>query len=206
MSGKDIRETVGLLLVVASMVFVGLEIRQNTIVAQAAAYQEIGFNTGEGWRTRSLDPSYAQLTVLASDSSRWNEIDEAGWLQLRWMMLSSMRAWETVWVQVQQGLLPDEAMGRFGFRSPQLSTRHLNILIDCNNCTSNTGLQEATRERSATISDSAFTKILFTHVFSTVRYISWRCAPRRNHSGTCTTFATTALFPTIRADFTTRTT
>ncbi len=33
MSGKNFRETVGLLLVVASLVFVGLEIRQNTLVA-----------------------------------------------------------------------------------------------------------------------------------------------------------------------------
>ncbi len=115
MSGKDLRETAGLLLVVASLVFVGWEIRQNTLVAQAAAYQEIGFTTMEGWRIRSLDRAYAELTVLANDSSRWDEIDEAGWLQLRWSALGSMRGWETVYSQVQAGLLPQEAMARFGY-------------------------------------------------------------------------------------------
>ncbi len=36
MSGKAIRESLGFLAVVASMVLVGLEIRQNTTVARAA--------------------------------------------------------------------------------------------------------------------------------------------------------------------------
>ncbi len=35
MSGKAIRETLGFLAVVASMVFVGMEIRQNTVIAHA---------------------------------------------------------------------------------------------------------------------------------------------------------------------------
>jgi len=39
MSGKDIRESVGLLLVVASMVFVGWEIRQNTTAVESATRQ-----------------------------------------------------------------------------------------------------------------------------------------------------------------------
>ncbi len=40
MSGKAIRETLGFLAVVASMVFVGLEIQQNTRALRATAIQE----------------------------------------------------------------------------------------------------------------------------------------------------------------------
>jgi hypothetical protein len=40
MSGNALRETVGFVGVIASLVFVGLEIRQNTRAAQASAVQE----------------------------------------------------------------------------------------------------------------------------------------------------------------------
>jgi hypothetical protein len=40
MSGKAVRETLGFLGVIASLIFVGLEIRQNTVTAQATAVQE----------------------------------------------------------------------------------------------------------------------------------------------------------------------
>ena len=40
MSGKVVRETLGFLGVVASLMFVGLEIRQNTAVARGQARQD----------------------------------------------------------------------------------------------------------------------------------------------------------------------
>ena len=40
MSGKAIRETLGFVAVVASMVFIGLEIRQNTTATKGAAIQD----------------------------------------------------------------------------------------------------------------------------------------------------------------------
>ena len=47
MSGKAIRETLAALGVIASMVFVGLEIRQSNVQARAAAYQAIGIASAE---------------------------------------------------------------------------------------------------------------------------------------------------------------
>ncbi len=41
MSGKAVRETMGFLAVVAGLVFVGWEIRQNNTLARAAAYESI---------------------------------------------------------------------------------------------------------------------------------------------------------------------
>ena len=41
MSGKAIRETIGFLAVVASLVFVGAEIQQNTLSMQVSAYQDL---------------------------------------------------------------------------------------------------------------------------------------------------------------------
>ncbi len=41
MSGKVVRETLGFLGVIVSLVFVGLEVRQNSLSVQAATYQEL---------------------------------------------------------------------------------------------------------------------------------------------------------------------
>jgi hypothetical protein len=41
MSGKAVREILGFLAVVAGLVFVGMEIRQNSLSVQAATYQDL---------------------------------------------------------------------------------------------------------------------------------------------------------------------
>jgi hypothetical protein len=41
MSGRELRETIGLVAVVASMGFVGLEIRQNTAAVESTAFQSL---------------------------------------------------------------------------------------------------------------------------------------------------------------------
>ena len=49
MSTKAIGETLAALSVVASLIFVGYEIRQNTVAARAAAYQAIGIASAAAW-------------------------------------------------------------------------------------------------------------------------------------------------------------
>jgi hypothetical protein len=55
-SGKEVREVVGFAGVVASLVFVGVEIRQNTVTARAAAYQAMGEAVSDSWIGVSDDP------------------------------------------------------------------------------------------------------------------------------------------------------
>ena len=52
MSGKAIRETLGFLALVAGLAFVGLEIRQNNMLAEAATYQALGIATSQYWLNR----------------------------------------------------------------------------------------------------------------------------------------------------------
>ena len=54
-------ESIGLITVFAGLVFVGLEIRQNNQLAQAAAYQEIGFATAQNWQDMSQDPDFNRV-------------------------------------------------------------------------------------------------------------------------------------------------
>ena len=58
---------------------------------------------------------YSELMLLSQDSSRWSDIDEVGWYQLRSQMTSVMRGWETVYLQVEEGLLPIDGMTRLGY-------------------------------------------------------------------------------------------
>ena len=100
MSGKDIRDSVGLLLVVASMVFVGFEIRQNTIAARSAAYMEIGIATSE-WHDRFDD----RLNRLWTEGSYAESLDEwtlGDWERFQRMTISGLRLFETVLLQVEQ--------------------------------------------------------------------------------------------------------
>jgi len=115
MSGKAIRESIGFIAVVAGLAFVGLEIQQNNKLAQAAAYQEIGFYTAESWWQSAHDRDYTELELLSFDPTRWDEIDEVGWRQLASGLTAIMRGSETVFLQVEQGLLPSDAMQRLGY-------------------------------------------------------------------------------------------
>ena len=77
MSGKTIRETLGFLVVVASLVFVGMEIRQNTIAARAAAYQAIGIATAAVFDNQAHDRQFIMSVQgkepAAMDTTDWRQ-------------------------------------------------------------------------------------------------------------------------------------
>ena len=115
MSGRTIGEFVAMVGIIVSLVFVGFEIRQNTIASRAAAYQSIGFYVAEAWNTRSMDREFVELYSQARDTTRWDEIDDTGWEQLRHWLIGALRGYETVYRQVQEGLLPASALESFGY-------------------------------------------------------------------------------------------
>ncbi len=109
---KEKIELVGIIAVVLSLLFVGYEIRQNTIVARAAAYQSIGVATASVLDNTAHDLRYQEIYLKSPE-----ELTQAEWGQL----VSKMNAWarlaETVLLQIEQGLLPPDAMERLGYRS-----------------------------------------------------------------------------------------
>lgn len=113
-SSKAVADTVGMLAVVLSLIFVGLQIRQNTIATRAAAYQAIGFHGSDIMIAEAMDHAFAALRVAALDSAQWGSIDAAGWYQLEQRLTGYMRAVEAVYLEVEEGLLPRDALQRFG--------------------------------------------------------------------------------------------
>jgi hypothetical protein len=108
---RSIAETVAAAGVIFSLIFVGFQIRQSTIQARAQAYQEIGLTVAEFWYNDALNPGLLVLErrVAAGDSLSADELQ-----QFRSRMVSILRLWETLWLNVEAGALPPEALGQMG--------------------------------------------------------------------------------------------
>ena len=114
MSGKDIRESVGLLLVVASMVFVGLEIRQNTAVARGQTRQELAALNQEWLTLMSQDAEYYDLFARAWQDE--DELSEREETRATLMMILNMRNLENVFFQYSEGFVDESALSSYGFQ------------------------------------------------------------------------------------------
>ena len=107
---KGLLDALGVLAVVASLLFLAYEIRQNTVAARAAAYQAIGIATASAFDSKAHDPEYLMLELKPAD--KMNVIE---WSQYAAKMTVLARLGETVLLQVEQGLLPVDAMQRLGY-------------------------------------------------------------------------------------------
>jgi len=110
-------ESIGLIAVFAGLVFVGLEIRQNNRLAQAAAFQEIGFATAQNWMDMSQDPEFNRIYLrhFYADSDWWAAQDSRDVERLITSWIGSLRQFETIYLQVDLGLLDEAAMNRLGW-------------------------------------------------------------------------------------------
>ena len=113
MKGQTVRETLAALGVVGSLLFVGLEIRASTNQARAAAYQEIGLATA--MTHLEIDDRLAELGVAALDEAAIAEWSSVDWHRQFREYLGVFRVWETLHLQVEQNVLPDEALDRLGW-------------------------------------------------------------------------------------------
>jgi hypothetical protein len=115
MSGKAIRETVGFLGVVASLVFVGLEIRQNTATARGQTRQELASLNQEWLILQSTDSAFADLFRRAWVLNDSLSVDEA-W-RAAWGMRLNLRRLENVYFQFVEGLVDESALNSYGFQA-----------------------------------------------------------------------------------------
>ncbi len=117
MKNVSAMESIGLIAVFAGLVFVGLEIRQNNRLAQAAAYQEIGFATAQNWLDVSQDPVFNRIHLrhFFAEPSWWVDQDPEDVERLITLWIGYLREYETIYLQIELGLLDDTAMDRLGW-------------------------------------------------------------------------------------------
>ena len=111
MSIKMKGETLAALGVIVSLVFVGYEIRQNTVAARSAAYQAIGIATASTFDSWAHDQQLLMIRHKAADA-----MDSTEWIQFATKVTVFARLAETVLLQIEQGLLPLDAMERLGYK------------------------------------------------------------------------------------------
>lgn len=116
-SVRDVGEAVAVIGVVASLAFVGLELRETRIAARAAAYQELGIAVAENWMDRANDRQLNDLVMWATtaDSTSWSETSASDIYLLRSYVVSNLRLYESARLQVEQGLLHEDALERLGW-------------------------------------------------------------------------------------------
>jgi hypothetical protein len=110
---KSYVELVGIFGILVSLIFVGIELRNSNIQAKAAAFQAIGIATSEFHQ--NFDD---RLNVLYEQSwdvralENWSYED---WLAADRSVRADLRLFETALLQVEQGLLDEEAIVTLGF-------------------------------------------------------------------------------------------
>ena len=116
MTKKSVGEALAALGVIASLVFVAWEIRQNTIQSRAAAYQAIGLAAASTHESVAHDREMLENVFAKSPS----EMDQLDWWQFGHLMSGLARVCETLLHQTREGALPESAMddlGCFGWRT-----------------------------------------------------------------------------------------
>ena len=89
--------------VIAGLVFLGLEVRQNTIATQASAIQESTNVARQQSLTWATNPDLVELNLRDFD-----DLDEVDRRRLRWMSRSYWLGMQGLWRQWQMGVLPTD--------------------------------------------------------------------------------------------------
>ena len=113
----QIGELVAAVAVVISLIFVGLEIRGNTIATEAATYQDtVAYDIGN---LQVFGASPENATVFYTFRDAPNSLEGGEFLQGRTLFTASIRHMENLYLQREFGLLSDEA---WATREPLIRT------------------------------------------------------------------------------------
>lgn len=116
-NNKLIIEILGVLAVVISLALVAVELRESRLTARAASYQEAGLAIAEIWAMAAMDDEMAEILNKAASpelevfaSLTEVELGRAGFL-----LISFLRIYEVLYLQIQEGLLDEEALDYLGY-------------------------------------------------------------------------------------------
>ena len=94
--------------VIISLIFVGLEIRDNTVASEAATYQSLASDDVHFLLNVSSSPELSRIY----EAYMFHEVDnleENEVLQAQWQLLAQLRFMENVHFQYELGMLSDDA-------------------------------------------------------------------------------------------------
>lgn len=106
-------ELAGLIGVIASLAFVGLEIRQNTRAVRAATIQAVSDQAMDLTLSLANDEHFPRLvTLMVEDGVVRADLSREDARRLIFVVVAGMRRMENVYLQVEAGILDEGALGR----------------------------------------------------------------------------------------------
>ena len=88
---RNTLELVGFVSVIASLIFVGMEIRQNTTAVRGSTNQAISDQATELYLTMATDRNIARLTVRLYDGALRGDFDPVDDMQLFLIVMTGLR-------------------------------------------------------------------------------------------------------------------
>lgn len=125
MKWSRVREAIGFVGVVASLVFVGLEVRQNTAATRGQTRQDLAALNQEWLILLTADSAFSDLFFRA-----WGvdggEVQPAEQDRAEMMMTLNLRRLENVFFQYQEGLVDETALRSYGLQDLDRSDPRFN--------------------------------------------------------------------------------
>ena len=107
MTGKAIRETLTAAGVVLSLLFVGLELRQNTLAVRATALNDLASGSRDYFLAVSADRDLVAATVSFMADEELDRVDTA---RVEMTLMAILRNLENVFLQVRTGVVDESAL------------------------------------------------------------------------------------------------
>ena len=117
MNKKEIIEILGIIAIIGSLIFVGIEIRQNSLSIRGATHQAISEQVTKLYMNVANDEKLSELVsqMLPDDNDTLrNELNAADQLRLDFIVLTGLRRIENIYLQQLDGILSNQAFERIG--------------------------------------------------------------------------------------------
>ncbi len=114
---KEIIEILGIITIIGSLIFVGIEIRQNSLSIRGATYQSIAEQVTKLYMDVAADERLSELVsqMLPNDNDTLrNQLNAADRLSLDFIVLTGLRRIENIYLQQSDGILSNQAFERIG--------------------------------------------------------------------------------------------
>ena len=121
MNNRIILEAVGIFSVIGSLLFVGVEIRQNTAAVRGATQQDISYQISEMYKIGVENEKIASIMTRSYEGLRKSELHDTDFLQFWFFSMLGYRRIENIYLQYKNGFLTEDAFDRIGmsfYRTP----------------------------------------------------------------------------------------
>ena len=119
---RYVAEFVALASVVLSLLFVGYEIRQNSLATRMSAYENYQISVRELGLVIATDPIITPLLVRANNGELLDDFTDVETVRMLNYLIVGVRTYEDLYRSVQSGVIPPETLRNIGVGTLGMAT------------------------------------------------------------------------------------